>query len=294
MLDSVFQLALALHGQQWRKLPSHPKVPYIAHLMGVAALVLEDGGTEEEAAAALLHDVIEDQKQAQLVKDFLSKFRFGGVVYQWVKTLTEDQSLPWRDRKLAYLEAVQYSPECVRISLADKLHNAQSILHCLQMGQDPIKVFSHFHGGIDDQLWLLGESMGAYSKMCKLHKRDGNPNPPGQWLKIQYHEVCAEICTCCIQSAIASSIPQTTGEEREILEELAKRFSSAYSKEALEVFAEIKEAKEQKESRTPKKPPFSFGCNSFPNPWDGPDEKPGSINLDPSKNNLWDEGDLCG
>ena len=290
MLDSVFQLALALHGQQWRKLPSHPKVPYIAHLMGVAALVLEDGGTEEEAAAALLHDVIEDQKQAQLVKDFLSKFRFGGVVYQWVETLTEDQSLPWRDRKLAYLKAVHYSPECVRISLADKLHNAQSILHCLQMGQDPIQVFNHFHGGMDDQLWLLSESMGAYRKMCKLHKRDDNLNPPGQVLMRQYHEVCLEIGTRGIQSAIASSIPQTTGEEREILEELAKRFSGGYRKEALEVFAEIKEAKAQKESRTPEKSPFNF----FPGPWDEPDEKPGSINLDPSKNNLWDEGDLCG
>src|SRR5437899_11747477 len=53
-----FQLASGLHHKQTRK---GTPVPYIGHLMAVCSLVLDAGGDEEQATAALLHDAVEDQ-----------------------------------------------------------------------------------------------------------------------------------------------------------------------------------------------------------------------------------------
>lgn len=128
MLSHKFNDALlwatTLHQQQVRKVR---QIPYITHLMSVAALVLENGGNEEQAIAALLHDAIEDQ--GVTVEEITNKF--GENVATLVAAVTEFHDRPkpeWLARKKMYLNNLRTSsPEAVLISLADKYHNACSL-----------------------------------------------------------------------------------------------------------------------------------------------------------------------
>lgn len=127
--------ATMLHQNQLRKANY---TPYIGHLLSVAALVIESGGSEDEAIAALLHDSIEDQGvSAQEIER-----RFGRNVRDWVVALTEFEDYPkssWRDRKQAYLEQIKTAPiEAVLISIADKVHNARSLLESQQIFHDDL------------------------------------------------------------------------------------------------------------------------------------------------------------
>jgi (p)ppGpp synthase/HD superfamily hydrolase len=92
-----FEQALAfshqLHRRQQRKASG---VPFIAHPLSVAALVIEDGGTEEEAIAALLHDSLEDQGchfpgGAEALAAEIER-RFGSDVRRIVESVTERSS----------------------------------------------------------------------------------------------------------------------------------------------------------------------------------------------------------
>jgi len=148
--DQALQYASELHRQQVRK---GTAIPYISHLMSVTALVLEDGGSEDEAIAALLHDAVEDQGgQATLAE---IRRRFGERVAGWVMELSDTDMLPkppWRERKEDYLEHLaSASPEVLRISLADKLHNAQSLLKDVR--QEGGATWSRFNGGKAGTLW---------------------------------------------------------------------------------------------------------------------------------------------
>jgi (p)ppGpp synthase/HD superfamily hydrolase len=119
--------ALELHNDQQRK---GSDTPYAAHLLAVASLVLEDGGDEEQAIAALLHDAPEDQGGLETLEAIRQRFgdRVADIVHGCTDTY-ESPKPPWRQRKENYLEHLQIAPEEVRrVSLADKLHNARSIL----------------------------------------------------------------------------------------------------------------------------------------------------------------------
>ncbi|RCJ41057.1 HD domain-containing protein [Nostoc punctiforme] len=96
------------------------KAPYISHLLAVASLVLEAGGNEDEAIAALLHDAIEDvQVEPRLIIE-----KFGENVCKIVQELSEDKALPKKERKSRYIESVCcFSNSAIRVSIADKLHN---------------------------------------------------------------------------------------------------------------------------------------------------------------------------
>ncbi|ESA34649.1 metal dependent phosphohydrolase [Leptolyngbya sp. Heron Island J] len=158
VLGARFETALVyaaqLHRQQRRKLTG---VPYMAHLMAVAALVLEDGGSEDEAIAALLHDAVEDQGGLATLE--VIRQRFGKAVADLVLGCTQpaDQAgLSWRDQKRLYLEQIRGAGHGVqRIMLADKLHNGRSLLGLLQVYGD--RVWGHFSGGRQGTLWLYGE-----------------------------------------------------------------------------------------------------------------------------------------
>jgi (p)ppGpp synthase/HD superfamily hydrolase len=110
------------------------RIPYIAHLLSVCALVLEDGGDEEEAVAALLHDSLEDHPE-EVCRDEIRN-RYGARVLSLVEGATDTppdykggEKPPWKDRKKAYAEHVRSAgPDMLRLSLADKLHNARAIL----------------------------------------------------------------------------------------------------------------------------------------------------------------------
>ncbi len=125
--EEALVYATQLHAQQVRKISG---VPYVSHLLSVAALVLEDGGSEDEAIAALLHDAIEDQGGAATGKVIRQKF--GDKVADIVESCTESDvvpKLPWEERKQRYIENICHSsPEVLRVALADKVHNARSNL----------------------------------------------------------------------------------------------------------------------------------------------------------------------
>jgi (p)ppGpp synthase/HD superfamily hydrolase len=157
--EDAFKFALELHAAQTRK---GTDVPYISHLMSVAALVLEDGGDEDEAIAALLHDAVEDQGGKETRKEILR--RFGGRVAAIVDGCTDTDEIPkppWRERKESYIDHLRHaSPEIRRVSLADKLHNARAILRDFRRyGND---VWDRFAGGKEGTLWYYRTLIQTY------------------------------------------------------------------------------------------------------------------------------------
>ncbi len=129
-LTARFAEALAysaqLHTGQVRKATA---IPYVSHLLAVCALVLEDGGGEDEAIAALLHDGPEDAGGHAALQEIRERFgdHVAHIVEECSDTL-EHPKPPWRERKQRYLAHLEHaSDEALRVSLADKLHNVRSI-----------------------------------------------------------------------------------------------------------------------------------------------------------------------
>lgn len=156
--------ALELHRTQMRKGTS---IPFITHLFTVCSLVFEDGGSEDEAIAALLHDGPEDQG-GEVVLDQI-RIRFGGIVAKLVAALSDampaagEAKEPWRARKERYLEHLADAPDAaLRISLADKLHNARSIL--VDIGTDGEAVWSRFNAGRGEQAWYYRELVATFER----------------------------------------------------------------------------------------------------------------------------------
>jgi (p)ppGpp synthase/HD superfamily hydrolase len=154
-------LAFDLHANQNRK--GRP-IPYITHLLAVAAIVGENGGDEDQFIAALLHDAVEDQGGAPMLENI--RARFGNRVAALVAACTDtDQSPkpPWRARKEAYLAAVpEKSPEEKLIIAADKLHNARAIRDDLR--REGIATLDRFTGGREGTLWYHRAITDALAK----------------------------------------------------------------------------------------------------------------------------------
>ena len=163
LLDQRFLEALAyatkLHARQARK---GTRVPYVAHLLGVASIVLAEGGDEDMAIAALLHDAVEDQGGKPTLREI--ERRFGGRVARLVVACTDADSVPkppWKDRKTRYIEAVRHEPADARlISAADKLHNARDILADYRQHGD--EVWKRFRGGREGTLWYYRALVDAF------------------------------------------------------------------------------------------------------------------------------------
>ena len=148
--EAAFRYAFEAHARQVRKGTS---VPYISHLMGVASLVLDDGGDEDEVIAALLHDVAEDHGGRPRLDDV--RIRFGGRVAGIVEGCTDSwitPKEPWPERKRTYVEHARHlAPDVLRVSAADKVHNAWSILRDLRTVGEA--TWSRFSAPADDVLW---------------------------------------------------------------------------------------------------------------------------------------------
>src|SRR5262245_37103169 len=148
--DEAFSFAHQLHRRQKRK---GTQIPYISHLMTVAALVIEHGGDEDQAIAALLHDAAEDQEGMATLAEIRSAF--GDKVATIVSDCTDawlDPKPPWRERKEAYIAALPHkSPVSLLVSLADKTHNAEAILFDYQEFGDAL--WERFNGGKKGTLW---------------------------------------------------------------------------------------------------------------------------------------------
>ncbi len=163
MLGPRFTAALAfaseLHGSQVRK---GTEIPYVSHLMTVAALVLENGGDEDQAIAAVLHDSVEDQGQFLTLKRI--RERFGVRVAEIVDACTDADEYPkppWDERKQAYIASIkQKSPEAILVSLSDKVHNARSIL--LDYKYVGENLWGRFKGGREGTLWYYRELVNAF------------------------------------------------------------------------------------------------------------------------------------
>jgi GTP pyrophosphokinase len=146
----AFLFAADKHDGQTRKTST---IPYIAHLMGVASLVLEFGGDEDMAIAALLHDVVEDCGGAPMLAEV--RRRFGRRVAKIVDGCTDSKITPkppWRERKETYIRHLEDADAETRlVSAADKLNNMRSILaDYRKVGES---IWSRFNGGRDGTLW---------------------------------------------------------------------------------------------------------------------------------------------
>ena len=154
MLTERFHEALGyasrLHARQLRKSSG---VPYVAHLLGTAALVLDYGGDEDEAIAALLHDAVEDQGGAPTLAEI--RRRYGDRVASIVEACSDTDQIPkppWRERKEHHLAALGKAPPSVLlVTAADKLHNARTVVEALRVQGE--SVWDRFRGGRDGSLW---------------------------------------------------------------------------------------------------------------------------------------------
>lgn len=125
--DEALVYTAELHRNQTRK---GGDIPYLGHLLSVASLVIEAGGSQTQAIAALLHDAAEDQGGQQTLAEIGRKFgpEVADIVAQCSDTFEEPKP-PWQERKERYVEHLgEASEDTILVSLADKLDNARAIL----------------------------------------------------------------------------------------------------------------------------------------------------------------------
>lgn len=166
MLSDRFNVALGYaelaHRAQKRK-GSH--VPYVSHLLGVCAIVLEYGGDEDQAIAALLHDVVEDQGGAPRLKEVARLF--GARVARIVDCCTDaylHPKPPWKDRKQLYLASLKDNdPDSWLVSCADKLYNAQSVVRDYRIFREDL--WERFHGGREGTLWYYRALADEFNRL---------------------------------------------------------------------------------------------------------------------------------
>jgi len=150
-LSAALSYAVEHHDGQTRK---GTAIPYVSHVLAVAALAMEmKPDAPAEAFGALLHDVVEDSGGMQRAREIAQ--RFGLDVLRIVLSNSDaavDPKPPWRQRKEQYLIAISdKEPDELRVSLADKLHNARAILQDLRTGGEG--VWTRFNAGPDDVRW---------------------------------------------------------------------------------------------------------------------------------------------
>jgi (p)ppGpp synthase/HD superfamily hydrolase len=161
-------------------------IPYVAHLLAVASLVLEAGGDEDLAIAAMLHDAIEDQPEFVTSEGIAAQFgeRVADIVVQCSDREHGVEGTPgnWRARKEAYVEHLKSAtPDVLLVSAADKLHNARSILRDLEQGVD---VWSRFNNTEPaDQLWYYRALADVFSDRIERPR----------WLRDEFRRTVDEI-----------------------------------------------------------------------------------------------------
>jgi (p)ppGpp synthase/HD superfamily hydrolase len=165
----AFRYATEAHLKQIRK---GSKVAYISHPMAVASLVIEFGGTEDEAMGGLLHDVVEDcgsEHEGVIAEKFGDNVR--AIVMGCTDGTQEEKARPkdrearvelWHQRKQAYIAHLDTAtPSTLLVSCCDKLHNAQSCVRDLR--NVGLEVYDRFLGGVEGTLWYyhaLAETFG--------------------------------------------------------------------------------------------------------------------------------------
>ncbi len=151
--ESALVYANQVHQGQRRK---GTGIPYLAHILGVTAIAMEYGATEDEAIGALLHDAAEDGGGEARLAEIRARFgdAVGDIVLGCSDSLVEhpENKLPWRARKEGYLAHVEVASAAVcLVSAADKLHNVRSIIRDFRMHGDD--VWERFQGKREGTLW---------------------------------------------------------------------------------------------------------------------------------------------
>ena len=158
--EKALTYATRIHGGQLRK---KTRIPYIAHIIGVAAIAMEYGANETEAIAALLHDAVEDCGGAKRLRDIERKF--GKKVARIVEGCTDTDRTPkpaWLERKKAYVAHVRHAPMPTKlVSASDKLHNVRAIL--MDYRKEGERLWSRFNGGKQGALWYYRALVKAFT-----------------------------------------------------------------------------------------------------------------------------------
>ena len=198
-VDAV-KYAVGLHLDQSRK---GSGVPYAGHLLGVCSLVLEAGGSEDEAIAALFHDAGEDRGgEAQLV-EIRERFgeNVGEIVHACSDSLLQDKP-DWKMRKEEYLAHLDGQPESVLlVSLADKLFNARAILRDYRSVGESL--WDRFFAGRDGVLWYYRSLSDSFTRIV-----------PGNRMTGELAEVVAQLERLVAERSIGS--PSQAGTQRQL------------------------------------------------------------------------------
>jgi (p)ppGpp synthase/HD superfamily hydrolase len=165
--EDALGYAARLHSGHVRK---GTAIPYVAHLLAVAGLVLEHGGDEDEAIAALLHDAAEDCGGRPILDAIRGRFgeRVAAIVEGCSDSLTAGEKAPWWERKTEYLKHLRNAPPSVRlVSAADKLHNARAILADYRsIGDD---LWERFTAKREGTLWYYGKLVDLFRDLGPHH-----------------------------------------------------------------------------------------------------------------------------
>jgi len=154
-LSSRFEEALGYAARaHWQQVRKSTAIPYVSHLLAVAGLVLEHGGGEDEAIAALLHDAVEDQGGSVRREDI--RLRFGDEVVRIVDACSDSEGEPkppWSERKHRYLAhlATISDDKVRRVSACDKLHNVRTLITDYRV--HGAQLWARFNGKRDGTLW---------------------------------------------------------------------------------------------------------------------------------------------
>jgi (p)ppGpp synthase/HD superfamily hydrolase len=159
--DEALVYASDIHRKQRRKGSGSP---YIAHLLGVAALALEAGADEDQAIAALLHDAVEDQGGAHRLADISRRFgqRVAGIVADCSDSQVEPKPA-WRARKETYVASLSTrSRDSLLVSICDKIYNAEAIVSDFRVHDD--NLWDRFTGAKEGTLWYYQALSEAFDQ----------------------------------------------------------------------------------------------------------------------------------
>lgn len=184
-MSDALKLAFDLHGRDFRK---SSNVPVFAHLLSVCALVLYNGGGEDEAISALLHDSLEDKPQ-EITREDIKK-RFGECVLKLIEVSTDTPigyiggtKGDWRQRKEAYLNHIRHTnPNLLLVTVADKVDNIRAMLADYRLVGD--KLWDRFNAQQADQIWY-------YQQVVKAYKEAGFKSPLFNDLEQLVEQLCS-------------------------------------------------------------------------------------------------------
>jgi len=169
LLETAFGVASWAHRDDVRK---GTNIPYLSHLLAVSALVIENSGTEVQAAAALLHDVIEDTE----IDEFMLRGLIDRQVVDLVVACSDALKRPkpsWRPRKEKYLTHLRQmiaEPEpnpAILVALADKVHNAEATANMValkEMNAELVFANPNFNAKVDEQKWWYTNLVTEFQK----------------------------------------------------------------------------------------------------------------------------------